>query len=265
MQPMIHLSTQRCLHCSGPLTVHEAATGRVCAGPECRRKNMLHGAVLLEHERSEVRRRRARRHLEAQRSVEGRKGISGSEVVVVPALQLSLAPLPGQRHREFARRLIRLLRGLAREMQSEQPKGESTVRSERSADTAEVAANRFATVACSTCQGHCCRAGGNQAFIQLDTLRHYQRSRPGISNRAILRHYLRYLPSVTFQNSCLFHGADGCGLPRPMRSTTCNQHLCKDLRAALDSRKTEKQVATWIAALNDDHQIPVRTARFEEV
>ena len=259
MQPMIHLSRQRCRHCNGPLTVHEAATGGVCREAACKRKKALHGAVLHEQERREARRRRAQHHLKSRMS-QGASEDSTSKVVVVPALQSGLAKLAAGRRREFARHLIALSRSLFRD-------DAAMKRPDRSycpPDRQETSGDALAAIACGACKGQCCRPGGNHAFVRIETLRQFLDSAPDMTRRELIRRYLNCLPSMTYQNSCLFHGAEGCALPREMRSTTCNQYFCKDLTEVFRSSASEKHKSVWIAAIDDYHDLPVRTARFAE-
>ena len=41
--------------------------------------------------------------------------------------------------------------------------------------------------------------------------------------------YLDRVGSRTYRGSCLYHQADGCALPREMRSDLCNRFFCKAL------------------------------------
>ncbi len=49
----------------------------------------------------------------------------------------------------------------------------------------------------------------------------------------IMDAYLKHLPAKTVQNSCIYHSAKGCGLPRDLRSSTCNRYLCGKLKNLL--------------------------------
>ena len=261
MATMTHLSTQCCRYCKGPLTVHEAAAGGVCAEAACQKRKVLHSAVLQEHERREVRRQRAQRVLESQLSTSDSTSGCATEVVVVPALQLGLTPLPVKRRREFARHLIGLTRSLAGAGDPVQP-SRGAVAGCNQPDPAEATGKAFAVLACSTCQGQCCRSGGNHAFIRLETLQRYRISQPALTGRELIRHYLRFVPSATYANSCLFHGAGGCALPRRMRSATCEAHFCRDMKELFRLRSGEIDGPLWIAAINDYNDAPVRCARF---
>jgi hypothetical protein len=38
------------------------------------------------------------------------------------------------------------------------------------------------------------------------------------------------IPDDTVEQSCIFHGARGCALPRELRSHTCNDYFCRPVR-----------------------------------
>jgi hypothetical protein len=81
----------------------------------------------------------------------------------------------------------------------------------------------FATVArsaCSLCKGWCCRNGNDDAFIDDRTLARVRVAKPELTERALLRLYLDRVPALAYQDSCIFHGKQGCTLPRSMLSAT---------------------------------------------
>jgi hypothetical protein len=41
---------------------------------------------------------------------------------------------------------------------------------------------------------------------------------------------LERLPAESVLDSCVYHSATGCSLPRELRSETCNRHLCGKLK-----------------------------------
>src|SRR5262249_14417493 len=84
--------------------------------------------------------------------------------------------------------------------------------------------------ACAQCKGFCCRDGGNFAYLTVDTIRRYMEAHPGVRPREVLAAYLAHLGNKTFRGSCVYHGPDGCTLPRSMRGDTCNDFFCDGLR-----------------------------------
>src|SRR5258707_1007284 len=49
--------------------------------------------------------------------------------------------------------------------------------------------------------------------------------------RKVLRLYVERVPEVGYQNSCIFHGKQGCTLDRSLRSDVCNSYFCGGLQA----------------------------------
>ena len=47
--------------------------------------------------------------------------------------------------------------------------------------------------------------------------------------RAVLRLYIERVPEVGFEDSCIFHGKQGCTLDRSLRSDVCNSYFCSGL------------------------------------
>jgi hypothetical protein len=82
---------------------------------------------------------------------------------------------------------------------------------------------------CAFCQGWCCRSGGDHAYLTVDTLRRYLAAHPGRRPRDVLADYLGRVGHKTYRGSCVYHGPAGCGLPREMRSDTCNDYYCTGL------------------------------------
>src|ERR1700722_20065707 len=72
--------------------------------------------------------------------------------------------------------------------------------------------------ACSLCKGHCCRHGGDDAFLNDETLARVRLAQPKISDEAIVRLYVGHVPPEAYAGSCIFHGKKGCTLGRSMRA-----------------------------------------------
>jgi hypothetical protein len=96
-------------------------------------------------------------------------------------------------------------------------------------------AARVARTACSLCRGWCCRNGGDDAFLDDQTMARVRRDRPDLCVRTLLRLYIDSVPAVTYEGSCLFHGGRGCTLDRSLRSDLCNSYFCRGLGNYLKS------------------------------
>jgi hypothetical protein len=93
-----------------------------------------------------------------------------------------------------------------------------------------------ARTACSLCKGHCCRHGGDDAFLDEQTLARIRLAQPKISDEAIVRLYVGHVPPQAYAGSCIFHGKKGCALGRSMRADICNTFFCRDLGAYIRKR-----------------------------
>lgn len=69
-----------------------------------------------------------------------------------------------------------------------------------------------------------------KAYIDDATLLRFAAANPSLDEKGIVHAYSSRLPRRSMQGSCVFHGTQGCTLPRDMRSATCNQYHCAQLR-----------------------------------
>jgi len=93
----------------------------------------------------------------------------------------------------------------------------------------------FGEAICTGCRGSCCRSGGDHAYLTEETFLRVLHEHPEWTLADLRKAYLERLPAETVLDSCVYHSATGCGLPRDLRSETCNRHLCgkmKNLQSA---------------------------------
>jgi len=88
-------------------------------------------------------------------------------------------------------------------------------------------------MACTLCEGWCCRAGGNDGFLDERTFARFRLADPDITDQAIMELYLDRVPAEAYEGSCIFHGKAGCTLERSMRSDVCNKYYCGGVEAYL--------------------------------
>src|SRR4029077_697393 len=55
---------------------------------------------------------------------------------------------------------------------------------------------------------------------------------------AVLRLYVERVPEVGFEDSCIFHGKQGCTLDRSLRSDVCNSYFCSGLQGYMTGGDT---------------------------
>ena len=174
---------------------------------------------------------------------------------VFPANADPLAPQDPERVERFRKHLTAMAEGavLDRERLEVEPAGVEPPANGREA----VSAN-----ACAACRGSCCRMGGDHAYLTEETLARALAAHPDWTLDRILELYLSRLPAETTRDSCLYHGAAGCGLPRELRSPTCNLYLCGKL-TRLRAGLPESQPPPVLAVMFDRGRW-TRTALIDE-
>ncbi len=168
------------------------------------------------------------------------------KVVVLPYLEQKLGSLSVQRKNKFRATVL----ALATEANAINRQSKNStiaiakhdkVEADIAHSTAEIYSDRSQRfdrlngVACGTCGGKCCNLGGDHAFLNARLLGRVLDESPGVSPEAITDAYLQYIPEETYENSCVYHGIHGCGLPREMRAITCNTYLCYSLQLLRNS------------------------------
>ncbi len=101
------------------------------------------------------------------------------------------------------------------------------------------AANRelpvIADKLCMTCKGACCVAGKDHAYVSVHSIRKYMDSNPNMSEEEVFDSFYALRPAITIEGGCINQGEFGCGLPREMRSLTCNGFYCEHVTGYLDA------------------------------
>jgi predicted nucleic acid-binding Zn ribbon protein len=219
---------QVCLVCGRPLSPRELGVG-VCASLECR------------HEVEEQKRERERRRLEAleERAGELRDreakalGLQEPETyrpTVIPSFRARITNLAERRRRAFRDGVNRLISKASASLAASSPSEAGPLAPPASSVAPAPEVQAVLNGACALCQGFCCGRGGDHAYLTVETIRRYMVQHPGQRPRDVLAAYLDRMGSKTFEGSCLFHVPGGCGLPRDMRSDTCNRFFCEGLK-----------------------------------
>jgi hypothetical protein len=142
--------------------------------------------------------------------------------VVVPQNDRSLVPTSSERILRLREHLERLL------ISTRRAEPGSMIR-----PGPEGFAALVANAACTLCRGWCCLNGKDDAFLDEATL---ARVPPGPVNASdLIGKYVERVPQLGYQDSCIFHGAKGCTLDRPMRSDVCNAYFCHGLHSFIAS------------------------------
>jgi hypothetical protein len=110
---------------------------------------------------------------------------------------------------------------------------------------------------CATCLGHCCKGGGDHAYIDARTMARVRRDNPDLDARAIIRLYIERLTPVSWRASCLFHGPKGCTLGRALRAELCNAYYCNGLRDFLKHAPMPDRVRIVAARDGQERRSPI--------
>jgi hypothetical protein len=148
--------------------------------------------------------------------------VSDPVLVTVPLLNDTTEPPPASRIRALKRHLVQSLRDLRVAKRPDRLIQKTTP--EPTGFTATVLA-----AGCAACQGHCCKGGGDHAYIDARTMARVRRDNPDLDARAVIRLYLERLAPESYVGSCLFHGPEGCTLGRGLRAELCNSYYCNGL------------------------------------
>jgi hypothetical protein len=147
-------------------------------------------------------------------------------VVTVPLLDSATEPPAPERIRRLKRHLIESLRALR---VARHPK--RLVRPVAAPPEGFVAL--VTRTACATCRGHCCKGGGEHAYIDERTMARVRHAYPDLNAGAIIRLFLDRVAPESYRGSCLFHGPMGCTLGRGLRADLCDGYYCDGLREFL--------------------------------
>ena len=95
---------------------------------------------------------------------------------------------------------------------------------------------------CTQCQGHCCRGGGEHAYLDERTMARVRRDNPDLDAAAVIALYSGSIAEQGYEGSCLFHGKFGCTLAQPLRAELCNTYYCNGLWDFLKQRPLPENV-----------------------
>lgn len=157
-------------------------------------------------------------------------------VVTVPAQDAPLVAPTRERVRALKRHLVESLRDLRVAKHPER------LIQTRSAQPEGFAAD-VVRAGCTQCRGHCCRGGGEHAYTDERTMARVRRDNPDLDAAQVIALYVNSVASVGYENSCLFHGASGCTLAKPLRAELCNSYYCTGLWDFLKRRPLPDNVA----------------------
>jgi hypothetical protein len=244
------LSRESCAICQGPLTVHQEIRGGVCDRPRCRR-------ALLERHLEQRRQREAaavrKVALDYRAKVASSLELESPEALIVAIVSCYDKPirnLPEKRRRRFRDFFTELISQAVANASSES--ADSAYRRPEAAAGPTPEEQIALGKACATCRGRCCTNGCHHAYMDVRSVRRYMSQNPGIRPRDVLEAYVDRLPNKSFQDSCVFHTAGGCALPRSMRSHLCNNTNCEGLNELWMQLAESKSSGVLVVAMEGD-------------
>ena len=207
-------SAKTCPICSKPLTTHERFAGNICSHWRCRWRSL---DAQLETHRS------------AAAAALGETAAGSFPITVVPFHARPTVPVSEEERRE----LLSFLRGLLREISSQERRTAPTDPNSEGSASAEACNDAPATLlgkVCGVCEGFCCYHGAtNHAFLDEETLLRFPAQHPDICADEAVMDFIRRAPAEHYNGSCIYHTKTGCNLPRDMRARICNTYECKGL------------------------------------
>jgi hypothetical protein len=181
------------------------------------------------------------------------EAVDGSRAVKVPLNRKKLEPVSADRVRRLRKHLVASMRA-EREMKRPD-RSASPVRPEPEGFAGEVA-----RTACRLCKGWCCKGGEEHAYLDERAMARVRRARPELDARAVLRLYSERVPPAGYRESCVFHGPEGCTLPRELRSDVCNSYFCSGLGHFVTGREAAASVVVIAGDGEASHASEVLTA-----
>lgn len=253
----------RCAICGRQITKLEARLYQTCDFWKCRLERRSQQRALrrekLERERrrTEELRRRLRR---LRDEVAGSLGIDDPESFVpanVLASQRPVTDLSPHRRRALRDHLMQLT-SEASEQRSASSPGPPQVEESARAAGHNSEDSPISASTCAICEGRCCTNGEDHAYLDAPTIRRYMDEHPSERPRDVVEAFLSRVANRTYQDSCIYHGESGCGLPFTMRSRACTAFECTELRQMKEEFSGRGPHRVFVAAMDGDQ--PVRFA-----
>lgn len=227
-----------CDWCGQPIDPHRAASTRCCGRDACEKQRLEQISARVErdkHERYVAKQRKVIAASEkALARAAGALGTSRDALVigVVPHQNRPVEPAPTERLAAFEAHLKALaVEGFA----ISDPENYHNPRDRAVIDPDE---EPIADACCATCQGSCCRLGGESfAFLNKYDVCRYRLTFDDPTPEGFVAHYLGRLPERSVREACLYQTDRGCNLARTERASLCNTFQCKGLKMLVEAYK----------------------------
>ena len=221
-----------------------------------RRRALRHHPIAAQREQNALLRKQAERIAQSVNRPEGELPIY---VAMVPANTRETTALPKETRQRFLDRLETIVRRVFIAsptatpvgVPSADPTASAMSSPDESVDSPAVAA--ILGGSCATCRGECCTAGGDHAFLREDSIERVRGEQPSLDPAAMLAQYADHLPERHYRGSCVYHGLNGCHLPRDLRSNLCNRYVCGGLTQLRSALSGNASPTAFVAAADSVH------------
>lgn len=227
------LHTPVCQHCGVLLSTPEERLELVC-GSDCRSQMVIRRLQNKQEAYWRILRTQVREKLKEMNpdhELVTKRDLADHDVVFIPYNDFVLNATTPDELDGFRADLMEVIVKAF----SESPDAPSELPAEDHGAVLSVGTERLVGQACSTCRGWCCRFGAIQnAFVDVATIQRYRIHHPLAGPAEILAAYLKHCAEERFAGSCVYHGVNGCTLPKAMRGSTCNRFLCDGLQTLIE-------------------------------
>jgi hypothetical protein len=175
---------------------------------------------------------------------------------LAPYVDIPLVPLPAARRADFEAHLGAAVHdSFAQSEASGEPPSPPEDDPEYARRLAQQDPDPMAlNAACIACQGDCCLQGGTRhAFVKKELIDYFRWRDPQAGPETIIAAYLAQLPEQSISGSCVYHGAQGCTLPRDLRANICNSFQCRFRLALFQDYVMKPGSAAVVAGISHDH------------
>jgi len=177
-----------------------------------------------------------------------------AKIVQVPAKGDGLEPVEAGVHQGLRDHIARLMQSEAQPLAYE----DHLANEDAAGQPATATPGPWMAKTCETCQGSCCSYGAKyNAYLKKDAIYRAARHLGTRSLDEVIDAYVAHVPDQHVQNSCFYHTREGCTLPREMRSTTCNEHLCSAVKS-IARIMTELEPETPVLVVAGSYEAPDR-------
>ncbi|PTX64753.1 hypothetical protein C8N31_11522 [Sulfitobacter mediterraneus] len=252
-----------CKSCRRRLTPEQGDNAGYCDRPECATRQKIDQSGQLAKSQEEQYQRwldithaRTAGVIKAAAREIGEDDLDDVAHGLAPYVDIPLVPLPAERRLVFENNLrAAVLESFEATDATEEPPEQPEDDPEYARRLAQEAPDPMAlNAACIACQGDCCLQGGNRhAFIKKKVIDYFRWSNPEATADEIIETYLEHIPQQSTSGSCVYHGVQGCTLPRNHRANICNSFQCRFRLSLFQDYVMKPGSAAVVAGISHDH------------